>query len=106
MSAIMQGDQYKIGFRFKKNDEYLTDEGITDMRIMIGSVIKSYGDNQITYNDTWWYYPITEEETFALPEGKSKIQARIEFASGDVIGKQLGKIKVITSRDTEVMIDE
>lgn len=103
MKAIMQGDQYKIGFRFKQNDSYLTPTELSDVRIMVGDTVKTYSGLEVTNTDEWWYYPITQDETYGIAGNSVRVQVRIVFNTGDVIGKQIGKLRIVQSRDKEVV---
>lgn len=80
MLIIQQGDQYSIQFQIKQNDVVLTPSNVTDVRIQIDKTLKSYVNNQITFDtpSNKWIYPLTEKESVALDGATVPLQIGIK----------------------------
>ena len=96
--VIMQGDQYSIPFEITREGEPVTEEMVSCVEITIGSLCKIAG-----YNNGAFYFPISQEETFAMCVGNVKVQVRVEFVTGDIIGCRCEPIEVISSISNTVM---
>lgn len=62
MNIIQQGDQYYIPVTITQDGVAVTPSDISDVRIKIGHIMKTYEDGEVTYDDTRmvWLYPMTE----------------------------------------------
>lgn len=88
----MQGDQYRIPVELMFEDgSPITQSDIKDLEVSIGRIRKTLSDGDISFeqSENLFYVYVTQKETFTLL-GDVKIQARILFPSGDVIGIELG----------------
>jgi L-ascorbate metabolism protein UlaG (beta-lactamase superfamily) len=95
---MMQGDQYRIPVYLNHEDgSAVTEEEVRDVEIFVGSVRKAL-DNGIIYDEgeKCFYVNLTQKETFRL-SGDVRVQARILFTSGDVVGVNLGTVNFETS---------
>lgn len=109
MTDVMQGDQYAVPFYITYIDgdsgEKLsaTPEIVENMIITIGNIQKTLPD--VTYNATkeTWECPLTQDDTFSLSEKSVLVQVRILFTTGDVVGKDVGYLKVTPSVNREVL---
>lgn len=82
---IYSGDQYAIPFTVKIGNELITPENCTDLRIQIGSDLRSWGSSTIdfnTENNTWDFY-LTEDLTRSLLKGPLPYQIGVKM--GDEI---------------------
>lgn len=100
---MLQGDSYKIPFNITFSDTAITPTDISDVEIAIGRYIKTYANNEVTYEDSVWYFPVSQEETFAFSGQKQSVQVRVLFPSGDVYGISLGTLKVDRSISREIL---
>lgn len=91
---MMQGDQYRIPVELTDADGTpVTQDEIKDLEIFVGQFRKTLSDGGVSFekNESLFYVFMTQKETFML-HGDVKLQARILFLSGDVVGIDLGKI--------------
>lgn len=101
---MMQGDQYRIPVSLKHEDgSNVTEEKVRDVEIFVGSVRKTLTEG-ISYdeNEKCFYVYLTQKETFRL-SGDVRVQARILFTSGDVVGVKLGTVNFETSTSKVVL---
>lgn len=109
--VIMQGDEYPIKFTAKDATGTIIDSSmVADMEFVIGKVLrKTYGNSEITYDSTnsKWQIPVTQEETFALKQSDSnELKIRIKFSTGDIIGKNLGRVHIVDASGCEEFEDD
>lgn len=101
---MMQGDQYRIPVSLKHEDgSTVTEAEVRDVEIFVGSVRKTLDDG-ISYDERekCFYVYLTQKETFRL-SGDVRVQARILFTSGDVVGVNLGAVNFETSASKVVL---
>ena len=101
---MMQGDQYRIPVSLKQEDgSIVTETDVRNVEIFVGSVRKTLDDG-ISYDDRekCFYVYLTQKETFRL-SGDVRVQARVLFASGDVVGVNLGTVNFETSTSKVVL---
>lgn len=101
---MMQGDSYNLGVEvLDDTGAVVLPEAIEDMEIAIGNLKKTYKDGEVKYGEGVWLFPLTQEESFALPAGKLYGQVRIKWASGEVNGCKLDVPRLDESRSREVL---
>lgn len=114
-NIIMQGDQYDLTFDLTVNNEELDIETISKIQFKVGNLLKTYVANdentEVTYNteDKLFYFPLTEEETFALDNSNVNVEIRVKFTDDKIKGLALGNISLQFSEITMPMdeiIDE
>lgn len=100
--AIKQGDAYAIPVSLRLDDEVVTEDSldlIETVEFMISEEIRKVYPDDVSFDaeNNVFLVPVTQEETFALEEGETiKVDLRVEFIDGDVIGtKTMEKIKVV-----------
>ncbi len=94
----MQGDKYLIPFTISdENGLALTPTELTKIEFTIGELTKTYPE-AITFDNSKWYFPLTQEEAFNFEGGKPQTaQVRVKFENGDIIGTEAGIINIIES---------
>ena len=98
---FMQGDAYYIPFLFFDDDaQPITDDMLDDLEIVFGNVRKTLG--AILYDDGAFLFPLTQEESFGM-DSTVKIQARLKFKTGDVLGASLGHVVFLKSDSQEAL---
>lgn len=105
MLSIMQGDQYNVPILIKAYDgTAINIDIVSDVEVMIGKLRKRY-PGEITYSTerNRWIFPLTQDESFALATSRQPVQVRIKFNNGDVVGVNVGEIKIGYSRSREVL---
>ena len=101
---MMQGDQYRIPLSFKHEDGTpVVAENVDDVEVFIGSVRKTLL-NGISFDEKSgiFYVYLAQNETFRL-SGDTRVQARLLFTSGDVVGVNLGTVNFETSTSKVVL---
>ena len=101
---MMQGDQYRIPVSLKHEDgSTVTKAEVRDVEIFVGSVRKTLTEG-ISYDasEKCFYVYLTQKETFRL-SGDVRVQARILFTSGDVVGVNIGTVNFETSASKVVL---
>ncbi len=87
--VIKQGDAYGIPLEIQLNGEVLHAEDVEKVEVFVGDNIRKLYPSEITYNDTLscFIVPVTQEETFELPEGETiRVDVRVQFPGGMVRG--------------------
>lgn len=101
---MMQGDSYELKVEILSPDKTaLTPEELADVEITIGSLIKTYSDGEIIYEEGEWLVPLTQEETFKLPASRVNVQVRVKWADGNVEGQLIGQLVNHESMSKEVL---
>lgn len=93
---MMQGDQYRIPFEILVEDGAADYTVFDDVEIVIGSIRKTMSKGEVTFRaeDKCFLFPLTQEESFFLPN-KASVQVRVKLnATGEVVGVSLGQIDV------------
>lgn len=95
---MMQGDQYDLPIKLThENGDPITPSEVDEIEIFVGVVRKTMSDGVIFAPDREYVYvKLTQEETFRM-SGETKVQARVMFNSGDVVGVNLGTVNFETS---------
>lgn len=106
-TVIKQGDAYGIPLDIQLNGEALTAADVEQVEVFVGDGIRKLYPGQITYSDTLGCFvvPVTQEETFTLPEGETvRVDVRVQFPGGMVLGvvDEL-KVKVADAISEEVL---
>lgn len=85
---MMQGDAYSVPVTITAQDgTVITPDMVTCVEITIGNLSRKYPGAVTFDEDTGaWQFPLTQQQTFRLQQGKHETQARVVFASGDVFG--------------------
>lgn len=98
---IMQGDSYPIYIELSQDGAPLLPEVLDELEICVGEAMRkimSDGGVQFDEDSNRWYIHPTQQETFALDNGRSyEVQARVHYknsAPEQVIGVPVGRIQV------------
>lgn len=101
---MMQGDSYNLGIRILNNAKIpVTPEDIIDIEITIGHLRKTYRNNQITYSEGRWFFPLSQKETFEFTPSAVKAQIRVLWKNGVMEGKPIRGIRVNESLSKEAL---
>ena len=99
---MVQGDAYDLAFSIDADDEPLDISTIESVEVTLLRINKLYPD-EIAYSKGIFYLPLSQKETFWLPE-RCPIQIRIKFRrSGHVIGSDEQIIDVRRSLSKRVL---
>lgn len=103
---MMQGDAYGIRIKIlSESGTSITPSDVSEVEVTIGSLIKTYGSGDVTYDSTIdaWVFPLTQDETFKFRAARAKAQVRIVLNNGNIHGIPLGYINVDESISKEVL---
>jgi hypothetical protein len=89
---MVQGDAYAIDIGITNNGQPLNIADISAVEVSLLYLQKNY-PGEVTYSDGKFHFPLTQQETFKLPK-LCKMQVRVKFKSGDVIGSMIQQIDV------------
>lgn len=99
---IMQGDAYSIDVSLTNdNGDAITPSNSTEVEFALGTLIKKY-PTDCTYADGEYSFPLTQQETFAMPIGLKTFQVRVKFDS-DVVGANLPNVMVVGAKSKAVL---
>ncbi len=105
--VIKQGDAYGIPLEIQLNGATLTDADVEKVEVFVGDDIRKLYPGQITYVHELGCFsvPVTQEETFTLPEGENiRVDVRVQFSGGMVLGViDTLKVKVADAISEEVL---
>lgn len=103
--GIKQGDQYLIPISITSDGEPLDIENVEIVEIALGNLIKKY-PTEISYDseEEIFMFPVLQTETFAFRSGLIKMDVRVKFTNGTVIGlPQIQTIPVPSALSGEVL---
>lgn len=102
---MMQGDAYSVPVVIKAKDgTVITPEMATRVEITIGSLSRQW-PGVLTFNEDTlaWEFPLTQQQSFRLSQGKQKTQVRVVFSNGWVVGGIGTDIRVLKSESRSVL---
>lgn len=101
---MMQGDSYNLAVQILNNaGSPVTASDVQDVEITIGRTSKRMSDGQITYENGYWMYPVSQSDSFGLLPGAVPAQVRVVWSNGVVEGKRLDGIRVMESLSKGVL---
>ena len=105
--VIKQGDAYGIALEIQLNGTTLSDADVEKVEVFVGDGIRKLYPGQITYVNELGCFsvPVTQEETFTLPENERiRVDVRVQFPGGMVLGViDTLKVKVADAISEEVL---
>ena len=102
---MMKGDAYSLPLSIETDSGSATAESFAELEVCIGrSVRKTLSSGEIKFDAerAVFLVPLTQEETFGLG-GRARVNIRCKYASGDVIGVDLGVLDFAPSLSGEVI---
>lgn len=90
MAIIQGGDQYPLPFSIKQGNVVVTPSNCDDIRIKVGNYLKTYSNNEITFNSTTscWQFPLTETMSRSL-HGIVMAQIGVKIGSNYVYSEDI-----------------
>lgn len=105
MITIMQGDALALPVLLTLNGEPVKAEDVEAVRFSVGGIFKAFpGD--VTFDDATGRFllPLSQEDTFGLSQGSTRIIIRPKFKNNSIRGwKATAEMHVIACEDKEVM---
>lgn len=102
---MMQGDAYSVPVVIKAKDgTVITPEVATRVEITIGHLTRQW-PGVITFNEDTlaWEFPLTQQQSFRLSQGKQKTQVRVAFSNGWVVGGDGTDVRVLKSESKSIL---
>lgn len=102
---MMQGDAYSVPVVIKAKDgTVITPEMATRVEITIGHLTRQW-PGVITFNEDTlaWEFPLTQQQSFCLSQGKQKTQVRVAFSNGWVVGGDGTDVHVLKSESKSIL---
>ena len=101
---MMQGDSYLLGVSILNNaGNPVTPADVADVEITIGHISKRLSDNQLTFVNNLWMFPLDQNDTFDFLPAAMKAQVRVKWANGVIEGKPLYGVRIDESISKEVL---
>lgn len=101
---MMQGDGCNLAIQILNNaGSPVTPLDVYDVEITIGRISKRLSEEQISFENGYWMYPISQEETYGMIPGSVPAQVRVLWNNGVVEGKRLDGIRITESISKEVL---
>lgn len=102
---IMRGDSYYVPIEVLQDGKTVTPEIVKDIEVSVGeSLQKRYANGDVIYRDGEWYFRLSQEETFALPESAAVyVRAVYPGDPQDVIGTMAGQVILTDTGSKEVL---
>lgn len=103
MIKILQGDAVVLPVKLTLNGDAVTGDDVESVRFSISSLVKTY-PGEVTYSDTGQFLlPLSQEETFELLPGDTRIIIRPKFKDLSVVGWRCSEaVWVVPCEDKEV----
>lgn len=101
---MMQGDSYLLGISILNNaGTPVTPADVADVEITIGHISKRFSDNQLTFTNNLWMFPLDQNDTFDFLPAAMKAQVRVKWTNGVIEGKPLYGVRINESISKEVL---
>ncbi|MBQ4140039.1 MAG: hypothetical protein IJD70_01775 [Clostridia bacterium] len=102
---MMRGDAYNLPISISTDIGNANAESFKEVEVCIGNGIRktlSSGEIKFDSERSLFLVPLTQKETFSL-RGRARVNVRCKYASGDVIGIDLGIIEFSPALSREVL---
>lgn len=102
---IMRGDACYIPIEIAQNETPVIPDAVKDIEVSIGETLqKRYSTGGVIYRDGSWFFRLSQEETFALPESATVyVRAVYHGDPQDVIGTTAGQVILTETGSKEVL---
>lgn len=107
--TIKQGDAYSVPVHLYFNGAEI-DAALLDMLEEIEFAFADQEPVRLPAAEAWcdalgcFLLPVTQAQTFALDEGRTTLDVRVQFYGGSVLGvREKGKLKVVDATSEEVL---
>lgn len=109
LPTIKQGDEYYMPVELKLNDEIFGEDYLpllAEIEYALGDVEPVHLNPARCFSKSLgkFLFPVTQEQTLQLEEGRTDLDIRVQFVGGNVIGiKQKIKLKVLDATSENVL---
>ncbi len=92
--VFLKGAAYSIPFLVKSGKTTITNENVSSVRLGLGNLTASWPGGRLRYSDGYWLFPVTQTQSYALPQGDTYYQAQIQMPSGETFSSQKQRIYI------------
>lgn len=85
---FLKGSAYSIPFLVKSGKTTITNENVASVRLGLGNLTASWPGGRLRYSGGYWLFPVTQAQSYALPQGETYYQAQIQMASGETFSSK------------------
>lgn len=78
-TVLCKGDKYSLKIRVKLGNEVITPESCSDIRIKIGNMVLSYSKQELSFEDEYWLFPLSQEFTLGVDGDFLEAQAQFKI---------------------------
>lgn len=86
--VFLKGAAYSIPFLVKSGKTTITNENVASVRLGLGNLTASWPGGRLRYSGGYWLFPVTQSQSYALPQGETYYQAQIQMASGETFSSK------------------
>lgn len=86
--VFLKGSAYSIPFLIKSGKTTITNENVASVRLGLGNLTASWPGGRLRYSGGYWLFPVTQAQSYALPQGETYYQAQIQMASGETFSSK------------------
>lgn len=86
--VFLKGSAYSIPFLVKSGKTTITNENVASVRLGLGNLTASWPGGRLRYSGGYWLFPVTQAQSYALPQGETYYQAQIQMASGETFSSK------------------
>ena len=97
MAIIRKGDAYALPVIILADGTPITDADVAGVRIGLGTITAIWPDGQLRYDSGVWLLPITQAQSYTLPQGDVYYQVQVQMSSGETLSSPHTKIHIDSS---------
>lgn len=92
--VFLKGAAYSIPFLVKSGKATITNENVASVRLGLGNLTASWPNGRLRYSDGYWLFPVTQTQSYALPQGDTYYQAQIQMPGGETFSSSKQRIYI------------
>ena len=97
MAIIRKGDAYALPVIILADGTPITDADVAGVRIGLGTITAIWPDGQLRYDSGVWLLPVTQAQSYTLPQGDIYYQVQVQMSSGETLSSPRTKIHIDSS---------
>lgn len=97
MAIIRKGDAYALPVIILADGTPITETDVSGVRIGLGTITAIWPDGQLRYDSGVWLLPITQAQSYTLPQGDVYYQVQVQMSSGETLSSPRTKIHIDSS---------
>lgn len=97
MAIIRKGDAYALPVIILADGTPITETDVSGVRIGLGTITAIWPDGQLRYDSGVWLLPVTQAQSYTLPQGDVYYQVQVQMSSGETLSSPRTKIHIDSS---------